>query len=129
LAALVAHPQGPVTLFNQSRGLVLATHVEPAFDSASRRTGLLGRPGLSTGCALAIAPCAAVHTFGMRFPIDALFIRRDGLVLKCALDVKPRRVAFAAGAFAVVEFGAGSASVAATRAGDRLALALPPFAY
>ena len=123
---LLARPHGCFALINQSRGIVLADAVEAAFDSPSRRAGLLGRSALPAGRALAIAPCSAVHTFGMHFPIDALFIRRDGLVLKCALNVKPRRMAAAPGAFAVLEFAAGRASVAATGRGDRLAIeALP----
>ena len=45
-----------------------------ALDSKSRRKGLLGRDTLADRHALVLAPCGSVHTFGMRFPIDVLFV-------------------------------------------------------
>jgi uncharacterized membrane protein (UPF0127 family) len=71
---------------------------------------------------LAIAPSNAVHTFGMQFPIDVLFIRRDGTVVKRVLNMKARRIAASLRAFAVLEFAAGSAAVVRTHVGDRLEL-------
>ena len=77
---------------------------------------------MPAGTVMAIAPSNAVHTYGMQFPIDVLFIRRDGVVVKRALHVKSRRIAFAWGAFAVLEFAAGVPAVEATQVGDRLEL-------
>ncbi len=107
-------------LVNRSRQLVLAAVVEPAFDSRSRRTGLLGRRTLPFDTALAIAPSNAIHTFGMQFPLDVLFISRDGKVVKRVLALKARRIAVAPRAFAVLEFAAGHPGVDATRVGDLL---------
>ena len=59
----------------------LATRVEGAFDSKSRTHGLLGRSSFAEGAALVIAPSGAVHTFGMKFPIDVAFCDRYGFVL------------------------------------------------
>ena len=75
---------------------------------------------LSPDSVLAIAPSNAVHTFGMQFPIDLLFVRRDGVVVKRVLNLKSRRIAVAFRAFAVLEFAAGSSTVAATQVGDRV---------
>ena len=119
---MLARPKAPHRLVNRSRGLILATRVEPAFDSRTRRRGLLGRTSLPADTALAIAPSNAVHTFGMRFPIDVLFVRRDGLVIKRVRHLKPRRIAAALRAFAVLEFAADHEGVAATEVGDRLAI-------
>jgi uncharacterized membrane protein (UPF0127 family) len=119
---MLAHPDVPHRLVNRSRGLVLATRVEPAFDSRTRRRGLLGRTELPRDTALALAPSNAVHTFGMRFPIDVLFVRRDGLVVKRVRHLKPRRIAAALRAFAVLEFAADHDGVAATQVGDHLAI-------
>ena len=58
----------------------------------------------------------------MQFPIDVLFIRRDGTVVKRVLNLKARRIAVAWRAFAVLEFAAGSLAVAETKVGDRLEL-------
>ena len=116
-------------LVNRSRSLLLATVIVPAFDSTARRTGLLGRLSLPFDTVLAIAPSGAIHTFGMRFPIDVLFVNRDGVVLKRVLSLNARRIAIALGAFAVLEFGAGHPGVRHTEIGDALALdpaAAPP---
>lgn len=75
---------------------------------------------LAADTVLAIAPSNAVHTFGMQFPIDLLFVRRDGVVVKRVLNLKSRRIAVAFRSFAVLEFATGSSTVAATEVGDRL---------
>jgi uncharacterized membrane protein (UPF0127 family) len=58
----------------------------------------------------------------MRFPIDLLFVRRDGEVLKVRHAVQPWRLSGSLRAFAVVELPAGAASTAEVRAGDRLTI-------
>jgi uncharacterized membrane protein (UPF0127 family) len=108
------------TLGVEGREAALAAAIETAFDSATRRKGLLGREGLPEGAALVIAPCSGVHTFSMRFPIDVVFARRDGRVIKIRESMPPGRVAVALGAFAVVEMAAGSVTRARLRPGDRL---------
>lgn len=91
-----------------TRGRVVADRLEPAFDSASRKQGLLGRTSLEPGRAIVIAPCSAVHTFFMRFPIDVLFVARGGRVTKVSPAVKPWRIAASLNAFATVELAAGT---------------------
>jgi uncharacterized membrane protein (UPF0127 family) len=103
--------------------LPVATVLEAAFDSTSRKRGLLGRDRLAPGHALIIAPSNMVHTFFMRFPIDIVFAARDGRVLKVRSDVPARRIVGAFRAFAVIEMGAGQVAASGTRAGDRLRLA------
>ena len=119
---LLAKNAPPHRLLNRTRDLVLAAHVEPAFDSGARRTGLLGRQTLPPDRVLAIAPSNAIHTFGMQFPIDVLFVRRDGTVVKRVLALKARRLSAAVRAFAVLEFAAGHPGVAQTSVGDVLAV-------
>ena len=109
-------------LVNRTRALVVADRIEPAFDSRTRRTGLLGRQMLPSDTVLAIAPSNAIHTFGMKFPIDLLFIARDGRVVKRVLSLPARRISAALRAFAVLEFAAGHTGVAATHPGDYLAI-------
>jgi uncharacterized membrane protein (UPF0127 family) len=101
-------------------GGLLATEVESAVDSETRRRGLLGRTGLADGVAMVIAPTNAIHTFFMRFPIDVVFVRRDGGVLKVRRAVPAWRMAFAVRGFAVVELAGGAADRAGLRVGDRL---------
>lgn len=119
---LLARDAGAYQLVNRTRGLVLATRIEQAFDSHSRRTGLLGREGLPPDTVMAIAPSNAIHTFGMKFPIDVLFITRDGVVVKRLVAMKRGRLSAAWRGFAVLEFGAHHPGVAATHPGDLIAV-------
>ncbi len=73
-------------------------------------TGLRARTlGLShldredAGPGLLIPRCASVHTFGMRFALDAHFLDADGKVMSSRLDVQPRRFVACRGAVAVLE--------------------------
>lgn len=107
-------------------GAIVASRVELAVDSESRRRGLLGRDTLDVGAALIIAPCSSIHTFFMRFAIDVLFVARDGRVLKTYAAVGPRRIAFRFGAFAVVEMAAGATARPKTKVGDIVELVSLP---
>ena len=64
---------------------------------------LLARGALPPGHALLIADCRSVHTFGMRFPIDVMFLDERGRALRVVRGVKRRRVLVCRGAFAVLE--------------------------
>jgi uncharacterized protein len=118
LKASVATP----ALCVEGRETPLATTLETAFDSASRKKGLLGRDGLADGTALVIAPCSAVHTFAMRFPIDVIFARRDGRIIKMRRSMPVSRMSGALRAFAVIEMAAGTIERAALRVGDHLVI-------
>ena len=98
----------------------MAASLEPAFDSASRKRGLLGRDALPPGHALIIAPSNMVHTFFMRFPIDVVFAARDGRVLKVRVNVPARRLVGALRGFAVIEMAANEVPASGTSTGDRL---------
>jgi uncharacterized membrane protein (UPF0127 family) len=123
LSVIVDAPDGRYALLREESGLVLATRVEPAFDSRSRRRGLLGRDTLEEDAALIIAPCSGIHTFFMRFSIDVVFVTRAGRVLKTSPLVPPWRMRIAFGAFAVIEFPAGTIARSHTNVGDALRLA------
>jgi hypothetical protein len=99
---------------------VVAAQLLTAFDSASRRQGLLGRDSLPADSALIVAPSSAVHTFFMRFAIDVAFVRRDGRVIKVRSTVRPGRLTASLRAFAVVELPAGSLARSNTMRGDTL---------
>jgi len=110
------------TLQNARTGTVLADHILTAFDSASRRTGLLRHASLPAGTGLIIAPSNAVHTFFMRFAIDVAFVAKDGTVLKLRAAVPPWRIAAALRGYAVVELPAGTFERTGTRQNDRLVI-------
>jgi uncharacterized membrane protein (UPF0127 family) len=104
----------------EGSGQTLVEELELAGDSASRRTGLLGRNSLDSRVGFVIAPTQGVHTFGMRFAIDVIGVARDGRVVKIRPAVVPRRVVFAWTAFAIVELAAGVAARSGLRIDDRL---------
>ena len=75
-------PAAKHRLVNQRNGVIVAEAVVAAFDSASRRRGLLGLDAMPAGQALIIAPSNAIHTWSMRFAIDVAFITRSGRIVK-----------------------------------------------
>jgi uncharacterized protein len=107
-------------LVDARAGSVVATVVEAALDSRSRRKGLLGRDSLPDRHALILAPCNAIHTVGMRFPIDVLFVARDGCVVKVVEQLPAWRAAAALRAAVTVELAAGSIRRSGVTPGDRL---------
>jgi uncharacterized protein len=78
---------------------------------AARLLGLalLAERDLPPLSALLIPHCRSVHTFGMRFALDVLFLGEDGIPLRVARAVPPRRILFCRRAFAVLETRAGDA--------------------
>ena len=120
--ALPLSGMGALHIASSSR--VVAGSVELAVTRATRRRGLLGRDGLPQGHALLIAPCNSIHTRFMRFAIDVIFVKRDGLVVKTRAAIPAWRMAFGWGAYAVVELPAGALAQAGVAAGDRLELVL-----
>ncbi|MHB8927074.1 MAG: DUF192 domain-containing protein [Bacillota bacterium] len=72
-----------------------------------RAKGLLGETSLDESEGLLLPLCPAVHTCGMRIPVDVVFIRR-GRVIRVVREMKPWRVATAL-ADTAVELAAGTA--------------------
>jgi uncharacterized membrane protein (UPF0127 family) len=105
-----------------SGGRVLCERCFVADSAVARMRGLLGRSGLESGEGLLLRPASSVHTFFMRFPIDVVFLGRDGEVLKVAERVPAWRTAAAKGAKAVVELPSGEAARRGLHAGDRVEL-------
>ncbi len=125
LDAVVAST-APFTLRLRRTGAPLA-RARLAGSSTARRRGLLGREALDTDEGLVIAPTQGIHTFGMRFALDVVFVDRAGVVVRLAAAVPPRRIRLAWRAFAAIEIGAGRAAAAGVVPGDRLdAAPLPP---
>ena len=85
-----------------------------------RMKGLLGRRELPPGEGMLIEPAPSIHTFFMRFPIDAVFLSRDNEVLKVSPRVKPWRTRSCRRAFAVLELAAGEAERRGIARGQRL---------
>jgi uncharacterized protein len=103
---------------NVTRGTALATFVEIADSSQTRRRGLLGRVSLSPGEGLWITPCESVHTWFMQFPIDLIYISWDRRIEKVKSDVVPWRLSACLSAGSVLELSAGSIFASRSEKGD-----------
>ena len=110
-------------LVNARTGGIVARDVELADTRATRRRGLLGRPGLDPAAALVISPCFSIHTFFMQFPIDVIFVNRDGVAVRIVHNLPPGRMATSFRARAVIELAAGGLKERDVQVGDRLYLA------
>ena len=105
-------------------GKELAREVAVAETFLSRLKGLLGKKELPPGEALWIKPCSSVHSFGMKFPIDVVFLDRDMRVVAVARELKPGRVsAPRSRARSVLELPAGAIDSATTDIGNRIEIA------
>jgi hypothetical protein len=92
----------------------------------SRLRGYLGRRRPDEGEGLLLVPCSGIHTYGMTFPLDVLFLDARGRVLQSAPQVppwhQPMRVQTAR---YVLEVPVGTIQATGTCRGDELAW-MPP---
>lgn len=107
---------------NQSKNTQLADRAEIADTSKKRRVGLLKHSHLGPGEGLWITPCEAVHTVGMKFPIDVVFLDKRRRVLKVRSDLQKWRIAACLRARSVLELPSGVAEATRTCVGDQLEL-------
>ena len=111
---------------NTSRNTILGDNIRIADSSAARFKGLLGRRHLDPGEGLLITPSQGVHTVGMQFPIDVVFLGHDWRVIRVRQAMVPFRMTgiyFAASA--VLELPAGVISQSLTAVGDQLSISSP----
>jgi hypothetical protein len=85
------------------RRSVCGCTVPVALGFRSRLLGLAGLEPGEAGPGLLLPRCAGVHTFGMRFDLDLVFLDRHGLPLAIRTRVPPRRLVWHRGAAAVLE--------------------------
>jgi uncharacterized protein len=111
----------PVRVLNESRGTILADRAEDAASFVARFIGLMGRQRLQVGQGLHLAPCSSIHMLFMRFAIDAIFLDREGRVVRVCDSLPPWSMgARAPGAWSVLELPAGVARASRTSTGDQL---------
>ena len=105
---------------NVTRDSVVADNADIADTSQKRRTGLLKHTHLAAGEGLWIVPCEAVHTFGMKFPIDVVYVSKQKKVLKIRDNMKKSRMSMCLRAHAVLELPAGWAAQVGLEVADQL---------
>lgn len=72
-----------------------------------RAIGLLGRSMLEESEAMWFENCSFIHMFGMRMPIDLIFLDHDNRVLKVVEGLKPWRISLSIKAKKAVEVKSG----------------------
>ncbi len=126
LAARAAAPASRLHVANLTRNTVLATTMELADTAPKRNKGLLGRLDFPAGEGLWIVPCEAVHTVGMKFSIDLVYLDRQNGIKKLRSAVAPWRLSGCLFAHSVMELPAGTIRATQTQLGDRLEFSSVP---
>ena len=82
-------------VYNATRGVSLAAETEWAGSLWSRMRGLLGRSvrDFQPGKGLLISPSQGIHTIGMSFPIDVVYIDSKGHILRIYHQLAPFGIA------------------------------------
>jgi hypothetical protein len=109
--------------FNRTRTTYLATELLIARTHWSRFRGLMATDAshFRRGQGLWIVPCHGVHTFAMRFPIDALYLDQARIVIHIEQGLKPwRMAAIRVHATSVLELPTGTVSDTRTELGDQV---------
>ncbi len=108
-------------VINSTKQKEIADDIKIANTILARMKGLLGRNSLAEGEGLLIRPCKGIHTFGMKFPIDVVFIDGNNCVIATLSNIQPNRVSnMYFGAACVLEVQAGTVNRTATFPGDQL---------
>ena len=118
-----------VYVYNQTRETFLATEAAVANTYLRRLVGLLGktRRWAYPGRGLWIVPSQGVHTIGMLFPIDLVFVGEKKLVVHVEEHVNPFRISkVCLKAESVLELPPHTIFRSGTRIGDQLEIAALP---
>lgn len=111
------------TIIVTAAGGGLPVRAEVADTWAARLRGLLDRDRLADENGLLLTRCPSVHTLGMAFAIDILFLTADCRILRVAPGVRPWRAVFGPrGTAQVLELAAGAAGRRGWQAGTQLLL-------
>lgn len=113
--------------FNRTRQSQLASSLAVADTHWTRLRGLLGLSpdDFGNGRGLWIVPCHGVHTLGMGFPIDVVYLDRENTVVHVQSDLHPWRFApVRRQAASVLELPCGTAVDSGTQVGDRIEITI-----
>ena len=108
-------------VLNKTRSSIVGTGIRVADTFVSRLRGLMFTESLGPGEGLWIQPCNSIHTFGMRFEFDALFLGPDGIVVGRYERFQRNRISRVFwNARGVLELPAGTIERTGTEVGDEI---------
>jgi len=123
MASLSAQGQA----FNRTRDTYLATALAVADTHWTRLRGLLGLAAddFRNGTGLWIVPCHGIHTVGMGFPIEVVYLDRALTVVDIRTEVRPWRFTpVLRQAASVLELPCGTTTETKTAIGDKIEITL-----
>jgi uncharacterized protein len=104
-------------------GMVVVDSVEMAVSLVDRMRGLIGRSSLGPKKGMFLMPCNSIHTFLMKFNIDAIFLGQSLQVVRIVRNIPPRRMVLGGTiAWSVLEIQSGWLAESTLKIGDRLAI-------
>ena len=99
----------------------IAANVMAATSILKRMNGLLGMDTLAKGEALLIKPCKGIHTIGMKFVIDVIFLDKDNNIIAMKKYMKPNCFTpIYLRAVSALELPAGTIDSTSMNIGDRI---------
>ena len=112
-------------VINLTKKTWLATKVRKADNFLTRLVGLLKRTQLGPEEALWLTPSKGIHTIGMKFPIDVVFLNKEFYVLGLISGMHPYRVSGVhMRGYSVIELPNGTIRKSGTEIGDQLEISL-----
>ncbi|HZS04133.1 MAG TPA: DUF192 domain-containing protein [Blastocatellia bacterium] len=121
LQAQSAGPRPPIRIYHCPTGQCVAERVVVANTALKRLRGLLGRRGLAANEALWLRPSNGIHTLGMLFAIDAIFLDKDLRITRVVENLRPFRITIPhLRTRSVLEMAAHSVARLQLKTGDQL---------
>ena len=109
-----------MVLVNLTKRTIVADHCRFANTVLKRMVGLLNRRSINEGDGLLLDRCYGIHTVGMRFAIDVLFLDKDLRVMRAVEALPPFRTCFVRHAVYVLELPTGAIRRSQTTRGDQI---------
>lgn len=112
-------------IVNLKNNIIIADRVILADTFLKRLKGLMFKPNLRERECLIINPCKMIHTFGMRFSLDIIFLSNSNIVLETIKDIRPNHISlYVLESTKVLELPAGTLKATNTVKGDLLKISI-----
>jgi len=113
-------------VYNRTRESFLSLSVTAADTHLSRLKGLLGRVRLKNDEGIWVSPCQGIHTFGLFFPIDVIYLDEDYRVVEIIEDLGTFRITpIRTKSASVLELPTRTVYSSHTQIGDQLVICSP----
>ena len=109
-----------MVLVNATKKTVISDNCHFANTVLKRMVGLLNRGQFNKGEGLLLDRCLGIHTFGMRFSIDVLFLDKDFCVIRAVKALPPYRTCVGKKSVYVLEVPVGAVDASHTGEGDQI---------